>query len=82
MTTREELRKEVLRLIAENSTLKNQLKQAEVSTAMQCAEMLRTQGVFLTIIPGETKADHVARFARAFADKIERKFDIQQGGEA
>ena len=37
----------------------------------EAARMLRTDGVLLSIIPRETKADHVVRFALAFADKIE-----------
>jgi hypothetical protein len=43
----------------------------------RCAEMLETEGVMLAIVPGETKHDHVIRFARAFAAKIRTKFKLE-----
>jgi hypothetical protein len=38
---------------------------------LEAARLLRTDGVLLSIIPGETKSDHVIRFAIAFAEKLE-----------
>lgn len=36
----------------------------------RAAELLETSGVLLSIVPGETKAAHVKRFAEAFAAKL------------
>lgn len=69
-------RKTALAMIGESGSRKEALvEDALCQVARHCAEMLRTEGVMLPIIPGETKADHVVRFACAFADKIERKFN-------
>ena len=46
------------------------LVQARRDGMEAAAKMLETSGVLLPIIPGETKADHVVRFANAFAAKI------------
>jgi len=39
---------------------------------LEAALLLRTDGVLLPIIPGETKNEHVIRFAIAFAEKLEK----------
>jgi hypothetical protein len=38
---------------------------------LEAARLLRTDGVLLPIIVGETHHDHIIRFALAFADKLE-----------
>jgi hypothetical protein len=39
---------------------------------IEAARLLRTDGVLLPIVPGETKGEQVIRFAIAFAEKLER----------
>jgi hypothetical protein len=46
----EAMRKEVLSLLAKNSTLKNQRRQAEYSTALRCAEIARARGDVVTAV--------------------------------
>jgi hypothetical protein len=48
------------------------------ATMVEAAKLLRTDGVLLTIVPGETKQDYVIRFALKFAEKLEEIADHEK----
>lgn len=45
---------------------------------LEAAQLLRTDGVLLPIVVGETKHAHVVRFALAFAEKLEKLADARK----
>jgi hypothetical protein len=54
-------------------SVRDQARAAERKrTLLWAAKQLETTGVLLPIVPGETKHNHVIRFAEAFADKLRR----------
>jgi hypothetical protein len=54
------------------------IRAIESRVVERCAAMLRTEGVMLPIVPGETKHDHIKRYAFAMAKKMESEFGLSE----